>query len=89
MFAGKARNLPTLLGSTRKVVHSGKLRPCLQILDKAREACHGKTLQLITKIAKMFHDIGPRAQYYVTFYGNNCWRVVISESVSHFASLPP
>jgi hypothetical protein len=41
MFALKAE--PTLVCSTQKVFHSGKLLTYLQTLDKAEKVCKGQT----------------------------------------------
>jgi len=41
---------PTQEGSARKELHSGRLPPYPETLDKAGEACQGQTIQLINTI---------------------------------------
>jgi hypothetical protein len=53
--------------STLKVPHLDRLQPYLQTLDQAGKVCQGQTLQLITKVRKLwtkkFYNIGPWLHY--------------------------
>ncbi len=56
------------------------------LLDKAVKAYQGQTLCLTVKIrkslTKKFYSIGPRVQFYKTFYRRNLQMFVSSQSVS-------
>ncbi len=72
MFAGKAR--ANLSESTFQVLHYRvDSWPYPQTFDQAGKACWEQTLQLITKIHKLwtkkFNNIGPSGLCYKTFYG--------------------
>ncbi len=70
------------------MIHSGRHQPYLQITDEAGKACHGQTLQLITKFneleTKKFYNFG---QYYKPFFIRNLRMFVISWSVFSGKSL--
>jgi len=83
IFLGKARSLTLEWGAVRDA--NLVSQPCSQVLYKSGSGQHSSLLQNgISNGRKKFYSGFGRGQYYRTFYGCNCYHIIISLSVCPF-----